>query len=109
MAHKPTQTVIMTRVLVLVAAFALAVGAAAHSKEATAADVLRHAYLECVQYGSLSCVKPKLLAFISTAVKHDQIPVTKASLTLKNSEFKFYKLVLKNLTTIIVFFKYFNE
>jgi hypothetical protein len=70
----------MTRVLVLVAAIALAVGAAAaHSKEATAADVLRHAYLECVQYGSLSCVKPKLLAFISTAVKHDQIPVTKAS------------------------------
>jgi hypothetical protein len=45
--------------------------------DTTAIDVLKHVYAECVQYGSLSCVKPKLLAFLSSAVKKDQIAVTK--------------------------------
>ncbi|XP_065350648.1 uncharacterized protein LOC135946366 [Cloeon dipterum] len=68
----------MARALVIIAAIVF-VGAAAgaNTKDNTAIEVLKHVYHECVQYGSLSCVKPKLLAFISTAVKHDSIPVTK--------------------------------
>ncbi|XP_059489243.1 uncharacterized protein LOC132204638 [Neocloeon triangulifer] len=67
----------MARVLLIIAAIAVVGAAGANTKDNTAIEVLKHVYHECVQYGSLSCVKPKLLAFISTAVKHDQIPVTK--------------------------------
>jgi hypothetical protein len=69
----------MARLALLVAAVVLVAAgtAASEAKGATAVQVLRHVYHECVQFGSLACVKPKLLAFISAAVKHDQIPVTK--------------------------------
>ena len=41
--------------------------------QTTASDVLRKIYDECVQHGSFACVKPKVLSFLSAAVKKDKI------------------------------------
>jgi len=100
-ASQPTTA--MARVLVLIAAIALVgVSASSAAKEATAVQVLRHVYQECVQFGSLSCVKPKLLAFISTAVKHDQIPVTKVS-NAKNWFLNSYQFTFSNYDFFALF------
>jgi hypothetical protein len=53
--------------------------------DVTAADVLKRVYTDCVQHGSLACVKPKLLAFLSSAVKKDQIPITKDMLIVRRN------------------------
>jgi len=42
----------------------------------TASDVLKRIYDECVQHGSFACVKPKVLSFLSAAVKKDKILLT---------------------------------
>lgn len=42
----------------------------------TASDVLKKIYDECVQHGSFACVKPKVLSFLSVAVKKDKILLT---------------------------------
>jgi len=44
--------------------------------ETTGTDLLKKIYNECVQHGSLACVKPKVLSFLSTAVKKDKIMLT---------------------------------
>ena len=41
-----------------------------------ASDVLKNIYDECVQHGSFACVKPKVLSFLSAAVKKDKIMLT---------------------------------
>ncbi|KAF4532560.1 hypothetical protein B566_EDAN008484 [Ephemera danica] len=53
--------------------------------DVTAADVLKRVYTECVQHGSLACIKPKLLAFLSSAVKNDQIAITKDMLIVRRN------------------------
>ena len=42
----------------------------------TASDVLKKIYDECVQHGSFACVKPKVLSFLSAAVKKDKVLLT---------------------------------
>ena len=44
--------------------------------QTTASDVLKKIYDECVQHGSFACVKPKVLSFLSAAVKKDKILLT---------------------------------
>ena len=44
--------------------------------QTTASDVLKKIYDECVQHGSFACVKPKVLSFLSAAVKKDKIMLT---------------------------------
>jgi hypothetical protein len=44
--------------------------------ETSATDVLKKIYDECVQHGSFACVKPKVLSFLSAAVKKDKILLT---------------------------------
>jgi hypothetical protein len=44
--------------------------------ETSATDVLKKIYNECVRYGSFACVKPKVLSFLSAAVKKDKILLT---------------------------------
>jgi hypothetical protein len=44
--------------------------------QTTASDVLKKIYDECVQRGSFACVKPKVLSFLSAAVKKDKILLT---------------------------------
>jgi hypothetical protein len=44
--------------------------------DTTATDVLKKIYEECLRYGSFACVKPKVLSFLSTAVKKDKILLT---------------------------------
>jgi hypothetical protein len=44
--------------------------------QATASDVLKKIFDECVQHGSFACVKPKVLSFLSAAVKKDKILLT---------------------------------
>lgn len=44
--------------------------------QATAADILKRIYDECVQHGSFACVKPKVLSFLSAVVKKDKILLT---------------------------------
>lgn len=44
--------------------------------QTTASDVLKKIYDECVQHGSFACVKPKVLSFLSEAVKKDKILLT---------------------------------
>jgi hypothetical protein len=44
--------------------------------QTTASDVLKKIFDECVQHGSFACVKPKVLSFLSAAVKNDKILLT---------------------------------
>jgi hypothetical protein len=44
--------------------------------ETSATDVLKKIYEECVRHGSFACVKPKVLSFLSAAVKKDKILLT---------------------------------
>lgn len=44
--------------------------------ETSATDVLKKIYDECVRHGSFACVKPKVLSFLSSAVKRDKILLT---------------------------------
>jgi hypothetical protein len=44
--------------------------------ETTATDVLKKIYDDCVQHGSFACVKPKVLSFLSAAVKKEKILLT---------------------------------
>jgi hypothetical protein len=44
--------------------------------DTTAMDVLKKIYEECVRHGSFACVKPKVLSFLSTAVKKDKVMLT---------------------------------
>jgi len=44
--------------------------------QTTASDVLKKIYDECIQHGSFACVKPKVLSFLSAAVKKDKILLT---------------------------------
>lgn len=44
--------------------------------QTTASGVLKRIYDECVQHGSFACVKPKVLSFLSAAVKQDKIFLT---------------------------------
>lgn len=52
---------------------------------ATAVDLLQNIYQECVHTGSFSCVKPKVLAFLSTSMSNDKIRLTR-DLSIVNSE-----------------------
>jgi hypothetical protein len=44
--------------------------------DTSATDVFKKIYGECVQHGSFACVKPKVLSFLSAAVKKDKIFLT---------------------------------
>lgn len=44
--------------------------------ETSATDVLKKIYDECIQHGSFACVKPKVLSFLSAAVKKDKVLLT---------------------------------
>jgi hypothetical protein len=44
--------------------------------DTTAMDILKKMYEECVQHGSFACVKPKVLAFLSSALKKDKFMLT---------------------------------
>jgi hypothetical protein len=44
--------------------------------QTTASDVLKKIYDEFVQHGSFACVKPKVLSFLSAAVKKNKILLT---------------------------------
>lgn len=42
----------------------------------TATEVVASIFDACLQYGSISCVKPKVLRFLSSAIKKDEIGLT---------------------------------
>lgn len=43
----------------------------------TAADLLQRIYDTCLQEGDFSCVKPKVLAFLSNSVSQDKIRISR--------------------------------
>lgn len=60
-------------------------GRAADGSSLTAVDLLQNIYNECLQEGSFSCVKPKVLAFLSTSMAKDKIRLTR-DLTIVSSD-----------------------
>lgn len=54
--------------------------------QGTALDLLQGIYSGCVEEGDFSCVKPKVLAFISTAVKQDKIRISKDLSVVRRSD-----------------------
>ncbi|XP_069679315.1 uncharacterized protein [Periplaneta americana] len=55
--------------------------------DVSAADMIKRAYVECVQYGSFTCVKPKVLSFLSAAAKKDRIMLTEDLIIEKTGRF----------------------
>ncbi|CAG2054127.1 unnamed protein product [Timema podura] len=55
--------------------------------DSTAADVIKRIYKECVQQGSFSCIKPKVLSFLSSAVKKDKILLTEDLVIEKTAKY----------------------
>ncbi|XP_076241428.1 DUF1676 domain-containing protein Osi18 [Calliopsis andreniformis] len=63
--------------LTIIALIALLAAFAAAQRTETTTEVLRNIYYKCIDNESmLSCVKPKVLAYLSNAVKQDRVPIT---------------------------------
>ena len=53
----------------------------------TAAEVVSNIYDSCVQYGSFSCIKPKVLGFLSQSMKKDRIALTEDMAIVNNGRY----------------------
>ncbi|EEB18003.1 conserved hypothetical protein [Pediculus humanus corporis] len=62
--------------IILLSFFYVAIVTCQEAEETTAVDVVGNVFESCVQYGSLSCVKPKFLKFLRESLKNDRIPLT---------------------------------
>lgn len=55
----------------------------AEDQQPTAVDVVENIFESCLKFGSFSCVKPKVLKFLSASLKNNKIVLTK-DLTIEN-------------------------
>lgn len=53
----------------------------------TAVGVLENIYSSCLHEGSVSCVKPKFLSFLSSSLKKDKILITEDLAIVGNGRF----------------------
>lgn len=53
----------------------------------TAAEVVSNIYDSCLQYGSFSCIKPKVLGYLSSALKRDKISITEDMAIVNNGRY----------------------
>ncbi|XP_043265994.1 uncharacterized protein LOC122405376 [Colletes gigas] len=73
--------------LTIVASVALLAALAAAERTETTADALQRIYYRCVDNESMySCVKPKVLAYLSNAVKQDRLAITEDLAVVKSRD-----------------------
>ncbi|XP_054002678.1 uncharacterized protein LOC128889256 [Hylaeus anthracinus] len=73
--------------LTIVASVTLLAAVAAAQRTETTADALQSIYYRCVDNESMySCVKPKVLAYLSNAVKQDRLAITEDLAVVKSRD-----------------------
>nr|XP_003705508.1 PREDICTED: uncharacterized protein LOC100881060 [Megachile rotundata] len=74
--------------LTIVASVAILAAVASSQRTETTAEVLRNIYYRCIDNEAmLSCVKPKVLAYLSNAVKQDRLAITEDLAVVKSRDF----------------------